>query len=250
MESSRLGISGSHLILSSNRATSVQAVCPPRKDITLPTRRITSGNVFTNLVCPLQISNYTRDLDPRLLGFTSRLLPPSEDHSLPASFNIGLVSFDYFSYLPSPNSIHRQISSTDRPQRLLQRLLVNSISILTHESQASELSSSERDSSVPILLSKLALHRPKFLCLVGTSNWDAVRKAFLQMLTGSSKASRSTKVNNIGLQSFKICYPPVAALTSDASPDINETLLFVVPSTSGRVVHYQVRISSSVLLDS
>jgi TDG/mug DNA glycosylase family protein len=75
----------------------------------------------------------------------------------------------------------------------------------------------------------------------------------LQMLTGSSKASGSTKANSIGLQPFKICYPPVAALTSDSSPDINETLLFVVPSTSGRVVQYQVRISSSLsqlLLDS
>lgn len=43
-----------------------------------------------------------KDLDPRLLGFTSWLLSPSEDHSLPASFNIGLVSFNYFLYLASP----------------------------------------------------------------------------------------------------------------------------------------------------
>jgi TDG/mug DNA glycosylase family protein len=118
--------------------------------------------------------------------------------------------------------------------------------ILTCEFQASELSSSERASSVPALLSKLAIHRPKFLCLVGTSNWDVVRKALLQMSTGPSKASGSTSRASVGLQPFKICYPPIAGPAGDTSADISETLLFVVPSTSGRVVHYQVRILPSL----
>ncbi|OAX34162.1 DNA glycosylase [Rhizopogon vinicolor AM-OR11-026] len=135
-------------------------------------------------------------------GFTSRLLPPSEDYSLPVSFNIGLTNL------------------VDRPS-----------------AEASELSSSERISSVPVLLAKLALHRPRFLCLVGTSNWDVVRKALLSMSTGPSSRA-ATK--NIGLQPFKICYPPMAGPSSDTSADTNETLLFVVPSTSGRVVQYQL----------
>ncbi|OJA10740.1 hypothetical protein AZE42_07270 [Rhizopogon vesiculosus] len=135
-------------------------------------------------------------------GFTSRLLPPSEDYCLPVSFNIGLTNL------------------VDRPS-----------------AEASELSSSERISSVPVLLAKLALHRPRFLCLVGTSNWDVVRKALLSMSTGPSSRA-ATK--NVGLQPFKICYPPMAGPSSDTSADTNETLLFVVPSTSGRVVQYQL----------
>ncbi|KAG2058274.1 DNA glycosylase [Suillus hirtellus] len=146
-------------------------------------------------------------------GFTPRLLPPSEDSSLPQKFNIGLTDL------------------VDRPS-----------------SEASELSCSERISSVPILLSKLALHRPRFLCLVGISNWEILQKALLQMTTGpfkasgspgASKASRASE-KNVGLQPFKLCYPTFADPVSDISSNISETLLFVVPSTSGLVTQYQL----------
>ncbi|KAG2340241.1 DNA glycosylase [Suillus weaverae] len=146
-------------------------------------------------------------------GFTPRLLPPSEDSSLPKTFNIGLTDL------------------VDRPS-----------------TEASELSSSERVSSVPILLSKLALHRPRFLCLVGISNWEILQKALLQMTTRPSKASGSPSASkasrasakNIGLQPFKLCYSAIAGPVSDTSANINETLLFVVPSTSGLVTQYQL----------
>ncbi|KAG2152632.1 DNA glycosylase [Suillus bovinus] len=146
-------------------------------------------------------------------GFTPRLLPPSEDSSLPNTFNIGLTDL------------------VDRPS-----------------SEASELSSSERVSSVPILLNKLALHRPRFLCLVGISNWEILQKVLLQMTTGPSKASGSpgtskapqASAKNIGLQPFKLCYSTIADPLSDTSSNINETLLFVVPSTSGLVTQYQL----------
>lgn len=145
-------------------------------------------------------------------GFTPRLLPPSEDSSLPQTFNIGLTDL------------------VDRPS-----------------AEAAELSSSERVSSVPILLNKLALQRPRFLCLVGISNWEILQKALLQMTqtTGPSKASgppgasktSQASSKNIGLQPFKLCYSdPV----SDTSANISETLLFVVPSTSGLVTQYQL----------
>lgn len=146
-------------------------------------------------------------------GFTPRLLPPSEDSSLPKTFNIGLTDL------------------VDRPS-----------------SEASELSCSERVSSVPILLGKLALHRPRFLCLVGISNWEILQKALLQMTTGPSKASGSSGASkasrasekNVGLQPFKLCYPAIADPVSDTSSNISETLLFVVPSTSGLVTQYQL----------
>ncbi|KAG1730319.1 uracil-DNA glycosylase-like protein [Suillus lakei] len=143
-------------------------------------------------------------------GFTSRLLPASEDSSLPETFNIGLTDL------------------VDRPS-----------------TEASELSSSERASSVPILLSKLALHRPRFLCLVGISNWEILEKALLQMSTGSSKASKPSKASrasakNVGLQPFKLCYSVIANSLSDTSANISETLVFVVPSTSGLVTQYQL----------
>lgn len=146
-------------------------------------------------------------------GFTPRLLPPSEDSSLPKTFNIGLTDL------------------VDRPS-----------------TEASELSSSERASSVPILLSKLALHRPRFLCLVGISNWEILQKALLQMTTGPYKASGSPVASkasralakNVGLQPFKLCYSTIAGPVSDTSAKISETLLFVVPSTSGLVTQYQL----------
>ncbi|KAG1840815.1 uracil-DNA glycosylase-like protein [Suillus subalutaceus] len=137
-------------------------------------------------------------------GFTPRLLPPSEDSSLPQIFNIGLTDL------------------VDRPS-----------------AEAAELSSSERVSSVPILLNKLALHRPRFLCLVGISNWEILQKALLQMTQTTASGSKASQApaKNIGLQPFKLCY---SGPVSDTSANISETLLFVVPSTSGLVTQYQL----------
>jgi hypothetical protein len=57
---------------------------------------------------------------------------------------------------------------------------------------------------------------------------------------GASKAFKAS-AKNIGLQPFKLRY---SGPVSDTSTNVNETLLFVVPSTSGLVTQYQVRITS------
>lgn len=60
---------------------------------------------------------------------------------------------------------------------------------------------------------------------------------------GASKASQAL-AKNVGLQPFKLCYSTIAGPVSDTSANISETLLFVVPSTSGLVTQYQVRIKT------
>jgi hypothetical protein len=128
---------------------------------------------------------------------------------------------------------YRQIWSTDRSQRLFKLQRLPSKETLTSDSQASELSPSERVSSVPFLLVKLVLHRPKFLCLIGTNSWEDVC-ADVEWTSKASGFTSRASTKNMGFKPFKICYPP-------GTGPVGGTLLFVV-NTSGRVVQYQVRI--------
>ncbi|KAI6025543.1 uracil-DNA glycosylase-like protein [Pisolithus marmoratus] len=156
-------------------------------------------------------------------GLTSILLSPSEDYSLPERYNLGLTNI------------------VDRPS-----------------AEAAETSISEMKAAVPVLLGKISRYRPRFVCFVGMGIWTVVRKALLRMqrspgssatgsqvegngeqkarkdLQGDERGSQQEK-DYPGLQSYKLVHPAGAGkLTS-------ETFLFVVPSTSGRVVRYQVR---------
>jgi len=75
--------------------------------------------------------------------------------------------------------------------------------------------------SVPALLAKLAQHRPRVVCFVGKCIWLAVERAL-----------RPPRVKFVfGLQPCKVVHGMGA-----------ETLLFVVPCTSGRVVSHKVRV--------
>ncbi|KAF9237755.1 uracil-DNA glycosylase-like protein [Melanogaster broomeanus] len=134
-------------------------------------------------------------------GMTSTLVPPSEDYSLPEKFNIGLTNL------------------VDRPSI-----------------QACELSRAEMMASVPTFFDKLARHRPRFVCFVGMMIWEIVKSALEKMLKerkgkGRGKGKMGEK-NQMGLQEYKLVYAN--------SEDQQETLFFVVPCTSGRVVQYQI----------
>ncbi|KAF8429464.1 uracil-DNA glycosylase-like protein [Boletus edulis BED1] len=135
-------------------------------------------------------------------GMTTTLVPPSEDFSLPERFNVGLTNL------------------VDRPS-----------------TQACELSRAEMVDSVPAFLDKLARHRPRFVCFVGMVIWEIVRNSLAKLSQQGMKKlekGRSKKKNQMGLQTYKLLYGnEIAGLPQ-------ETLLFVVPCTSGRVVQYQI----------
>lgn len=145
-------------------------------------------------------------------GLTSTLLPPSEDYSLPDRYNLGLTNI------------------VDRPSI-----------------QAAELSKSELKASVPALLRKITRYKPRFVCFVGMGIWEVVRSSLTRMtlppvsFTRVTRGSPSSKSNRpirkeksqLGLQSYKFVHAEKGGLT-------NETFFFVVPSTSGRVVKYQL----------
>ncbi|KAG6331886.1 hypothetical protein ID866_7200 [Astraeus odoratus] len=138
-------------------------------------------------------------------GLTSVLLPPSEDFSLPDRYNLGLTNI------------------VDRPS-----------------AEAAELSKSEMKAAVPTFLQKISQYRPRFVCIVGMGIWEVIQTALFQIAQSShtstlgdrkGKARRDFEKGYLGLQSYKLTFPAERAQS--------ETFIFVVPSTSGRVVRYQ-----------
>ncbi|KAL4068634.1 uracil-DNA glycosylase-like protein [Scleroderma yunnanense] len=150
-------------------------------------------------------------------GLTSTLLPPSEDYSLPDRYNLGLTNI------------------VDRPS-----------------TEAAELSKSEIKASIPAFLRKISRHKPRFVCFVGMGIWEVVQSTLSRMAlssdtaesqgrvqqkpskSGNKKANRKQKESGLSLQPYKLVHPV------DANGIVSETLIFVVPSTSGRVVRYQL----------
>jgi hypothetical protein len=126
------------------------------------------------------------------------------------------------------------------------------------------------------LLEKLSVYRPKFVCIVGKTIWNAisyviekdlgVRFPESQSATATKTSSSSTDSTKkqkkkkppkqefaFGLQPYRLIHPdrdgppghhdePNSgdAPPIDASFEVRSTLFWVVPSTSGKVVSYQV----------
>ena len=118
--------------------------------------------------------------------------------------------------------------------------------------------------SVPAFFDKVMRHRPKFVCFVGMIVWEILRNNLVKLLRhdtirGTEKGKNKEK-NKMGLQAYKIVYESTIGMFHDhhvhdlysCAYDVadlpEETLLFVVPCTSGRVVKYQVRSVSCLLL--
>ncbi|EIW74436.1 DNA glycosylase [Coniophora puteana RWD-64-598 SS2] len=153
-------------------------------------------------------------------GLTPRQLSPNEDYTLPDKFNLGLTNL------------------VARPS-----------------AEAAELSKAEMQESVPTFLEKVAHLRPRFICFIGLGIWEVVRGVLLKMLASESAGKASliptpakTKVKSPkksgakagpGLQPFKL----VSSIGDDNTAEEGtekDTLIFVVPSTSGRVTSYQL----------
>ncbi|PPQ72748.1 hypothetical protein CVT26_003028 [Gymnopilus dilepis] len=132
-------------------------------------------------------------------GLTSRRWDPREDATLPKSCSLGLTNL------------------TSRPT-----------------AEQNELSKKEQAAGVVALLDKVARYQPRILCFVGLGIADIFRSQLPSIDASSEiKAAQELKVKAaVGLQPYKIVYP-------DSTGKLNETVLFAVSSTSGRVVRYQ-----------
>ncbi|THH20307.1 hypothetical protein EW146_g1012 [Bondarzewia mesenterica] len=162
-------------------------------------------------------------------GLVPIFVSPTEDFTLPEKYNYGLTNL------------------VSRPS-----------------SEAAEISPAEMIASAPTLLAKIASLRPRFVCFIGMVIWKVAERAIKTSLkpvetkllqdekvtsmvdgkigaenaSSSSTPSPKKKVpSSVGLQPYKLVYNS----ESSTKPNVNlETLFFVSPSTSGRVVQFQL----------
>ncbi|KAH8116059.1 DNA glycosylase [Phellopilus nigrolimitatus] len=154
-------------------------------------------------------------------GLTDRLIPASEDHTLPSLYSLGITDL------------------VDRPS-----------------CSADELSDKEMVAAVPSFLQKVVKYRPRAVCFIGMGMWLNVEKGFKRAIVekggtdslwstlaspGKTPFSRSQKgmpnprkrgtkgkaPSASGLQPYKVVHPK-----SDTSP-VSETIFFSSPSSSG-----------------
>ncbi|KAI0366060.1 DNA glycosylase [Pilatotrama ljubarskyi] len=175
---------------------------------------------------------------------TDRMLSPTEDHTLPESYRLGLTNL------------------VERPS-----------------AEAAELAGSEFTAGVPALLKKIVRHRPRIVCFVGKQIWESFikaaapqssepsspvgippapvmqhadeetvsavsedsvavttkrRKTVVERQTANRKAKAPPKFTACDIQPYKVVH-------SDPNAGVRETLFFVVVSTSGLVAGYQLK---------
>jgi hypothetical protein len=138
-----------------------------------------------------------------ITGFTPRLLLPSEDVTLPARFNLGLVriipSFANSCFFFLHSIFLMQINLVDRPST----------------SQA-DLSAQEMASSVPALLSKIARFRPRVACFIGKGIWLHVERALKHFLPKSGAAGADDQNSGITLGAHSEGNVPMLATNTPA----------------------------------
>ena len=89
---------------------------------------------------------------------------------------------------------------------------------------------------VPSLLHKVARYRPRILVLVGKVIWDALERGFKDMgIPVPKRTGKAACKVQYDIQPFKVVHP------ERDSHGVSETLFFVLPSSSARVVAFQVR---------
>ncbi|KAI0731784.1 DNA glycosylase [Fomitopsis betulina] len=102
--------------------------------------------------------------------------------------------------------------------------------------EAAELTKKELTSGVPNLLRKVACCRPKILTLVGKMIWDAVEHSLKDMgIPIPKRTGKAACKVQYDIQPFKVVH-----LAQDGR-EASETLFFVLPSSSARVVAFQMK---------
>ncbi|KAI5122798.1 hypothetical protein M0805_000141 [Coniferiporia weirii] len=157
-------------------------------------------------------------------GLTDRLVPASEDHTLPSLYSLGITDL------------------VDRPT-----------------SGADEISDREMVDSMPTLLQKVVTYKPRVVCFIGKGMWLNVEKGFKRAIAsarspelnpsqgisskrhprtgnqvGTSNTQKPTKGSpsavldsGFGLRPYKVVHP------GEVGSPIRETLFFCSPSSSG-----------------
>jgi thymine-DNA glycosylase len=119
---------------------------------------------------------------------------------------------------------------------------------------------------VPILLAKIALYQPRIVCFVGKQigevflkeacgltgttlsdvpSASSVLQVTLEEGTSSGRSRKNTvrkttaKTRKAAKPTFKWGFQPFKAVHPNSSP-VKETLFFIMPSSSARVIGYQV----------
>ncbi|KAG8744026.1 hypothetical protein FRC12_014910 [Ceratobasidium sp. 428] len=143
-------------------------------------------------------------------GLTDTLIPPSEDHTLPERFKLGITNL------------------VDRPS-----------------AEMGELSVAERRAGVPLFLRKISKWRPRIVCMVGKGIWEDVFTYVAKTAKGKSSVDgilvqEGEGGANLKLKDgFEFDIQPVCLLHG-SNKGVERTLFFVVPSTSGRVLTHQL----------
>ncbi|KIL64257.1 hypothetical protein M378DRAFT_11630 [Amanita muscaria Koide BX008] len=139
----------------------------------------------------------------------NKLVPASDDHTLPKRFSLGLT-----------NLVHRPTA------------------------EQNELSDKELRAGVPAFLSKVAEYRPHVVCFVGLGIAKTVKACCLPVPVcpplsqfsysdDHQKGAEGRGTARVGFQPFKLVY------VKDPETSVHETLFYALPSTSGRVVQFQ-----------
>ncbi|KAF5349683.1 hypothetical protein D9756_008812 [Leucocoprinus leucothites] len=106
-------------------------------------------------------------------GLTTERLQPTQDHTLPSRFSIGMTNL------------------VDRPTAEQYQLE------LMHIVQQNELSRAEQLASVPSLLSKISKYKPKIVCFVGLGISQVVRAYILPVSNAIFTLSCQKKINTM-----------------------------------------------------
>ncbi|KDQ53779.1 hypothetical protein JAAARDRAFT_72403 [Jaapia argillacea MUCL 33604] len=140
-------------------------------------------------------------------GMVPQYVPPSDDHNLPKSYNLGLTNL------------------VERPS-----------------AEAGELSNQEMKASVPQLLAKIKEYHPRIVCFVGKGMWDIVESVIKRSSNPGSKIKRGSPRNKDAAKSKDagLKLRPYKMVHEGDHLVIKETLFFVVPSTSARVISHQL----------
>ncbi|CAG8728062.1 1474_t:CDS:2, partial [Dentiscutata heterogama] len=208
------------------------ATAVPKQSTTTPSiveTQIQSGDPQSSLV--------TSDTEPRVLS-----VPDIIDFNLKVLFvgiNPGKRSAEtghhfahhsnhFYPCLVECGATNNEIITYKDDKTLIKRFKIGIINVVSRYTRSSaDLSTIELRDGIPSLLQKVKFYKPKILCFIGKCAFDAFE--YTIQSNGIKKKSK-----NFGLQSYQIFWND-----DDYERKDDYTKVFVIPSTSARVKHYQ-----------
>ncbi|GEM11445.1 TDG/mug DNA glycosylase family protein [Rhodotorula toruloides] len=195
---------------------------------------------------PLQ--DYLKDgLDLLLCGINPGV------KSAQSGFHYANPTNHFWSCLSESGLTERRLHPSEGP--LLPNYGIGSTNLVQRPSaEMSEISNDEMKERVPFLLQKVVRCKPRVLAFVGIKICDVVMRYLhnlpkLEAATATSSLSSSSSKGlrkampkvKIGLQAATISYPSDIKPEEDGTEDARQkTLIWCLPSTSARVVEYQL----------